>query len=163
MVTISFYNNKGGVAKTTTTVTSASCLAQMGMKVLLVDMDPQGNSSDAAGVFDGSEEAKTVYDLLLLPVSRYSDPRFVDLVKDITKYSATIDCEVLNANILLDSFQDQIASSVNREYRLRKVLEVVKSQYDYCLIDCPPSLSLLTVNALTASDYIVIPDRKSVV
>ena len=157
MIRISFYNNKGGVAKTTTAITTASCLVDMGKKVLLVDMDPQGNCSDAAGVFDGAEDAKTIYELLMLPTSRYSDPGLTQVIKDVARYSTVLGCDVLCSNILLDGFQDQIINSINREYRLRRVLDFVQDSYDYCLIDCPPSLSLLTVNSLTASDYVVIP------
>lgn len=157
MVTVCFYNNKGGVAKTTTAITTASCLVELGKRVLLVDMDPQGNCSDAAGVYDGTEEAKTIYTLLVLSLQNYADPRFTNTVNQIIQYSEELRCDVLPSNILLDGFQDQIASSINREYRLKKVLSVVQDNYDYCLIDCPPSLSLLAVNALTASDYVVIP------
>lgn len=157
MISISFYNNKGGVAKTTTAITTASCLVNIGKKVLLVDMDPQGNCSDAAGVFDGMEDAKTIYDLLMVPTGHQSNPEFIHVIKEVTRYSDTIGCDVLCSNILLDGFQDQIINTINREYRLKRVLTYVQEAYDYCLIDCPPSLSLLTVNALTASDYVVIP------
>lgn len=157
MITISFYNNKGGVAKTTTAITTATCLAQTGKKVLLVDMDPQGNCSDAAGVYNGSEEAQTIFDLLTFSMNQYADPHFKEVVNSVKRYSEVACCDILNSNILLDGFQDQIANSINREYRLKKVLSIFQDRYDYCLIDCPPSLSLLSVNALTASDYIVIP------
>jgi len=157
LVTISFYNNKGGVAKTTSTITTASCLVQMDRKVLLVDMDPQANCSDAAGVYNGSEEAQTIYNLLMLPINQHVTPSFLNEVNKVKHFSEVLKCDVLNSNILLDGFQDQIASSINREYRLKRILSVLQHQYDYCLIDCPPSLSLLSVNALVASKYIVIP------
>jgi chromosome partitioning protein len=155
--TIAFYNNKGGVAKTTTAITVASCLVRMGKKVLLVDMDPQGNCSDAAGVYDGSEEGRTIYHVLTLPVNQYADPRFAEAAHMVIRHSEVLQCDLLPSNILLDGFQDQVANSLNREYRLKKVLSVTQEEYDYCLVDCPPSLSLLTVNALTASDFVVIP------
>lgn len=150
MVIISFYNNKGGVAKTTSVITTASCLVQLGKKVLLVDMDPQANCSDAAGVYDGSEKGATIFDLLThrLPVKE---------VGKVKRFSGELQCDVLRSNILLDGFQDQMANSINREYRLKKIISFLKLDYDYCLIDCPPSLSLLSVNALVASNFVVIP------
>lgn len=156
VITISFYNNKGGVAKTTTAVITASCLArQMGKKVLLVDMDPQANCSDSAGVYDGAEEAKTIYHLMLLSAGKSNVLQ--EEIQKVKCYSKELQCDVLRSNILLDGFQDQMANSINREYRLKKVLSVLQNDYDYCLIDCPPSLSLLTVNALVASNYVIIP------
>jgi chromosome partitioning protein len=150
MVTIAFYNNKGGVAKTTSVITTASCLVRLGKKVLLVDMDPQANCSDAAGVYDGSEKVYTIVDLLnnQLPIQQ---------VEKVKCFSTEFQCDVLRSNILLDGFQDQMANSINREYRLKKVISSLQSDYDYCLIDCPPSLSLLSVNALVASNFVVIP------
>jgi chromosome partitioning protein len=150
MVTISFYNNKGGVAKTTSVITTASCLVGLGKKVLLVDMDPQANCSDAAGVYDGSEDVLTIFDLLNHRLS-------IQEVKKVKRFSAELQCDVLRSNILLDGFQDQMANSINREYRLKKVLSPLQLNYDYCFIDCPPSLSLLSVNALVASNFVVIP------
>lgn len=153
MITISFYNNKGGVAKTTSVITSSSCLAQLGKKVLLVDMDPQANCSDAAGVYNGLEEEKTIFNLLMMGNQHY----IRNEIEKVKRFSSGLNCDVLSSNILLDGFQDQVASSINREYRLKKVLSFVDQDYDYCLIDCPPSLSLLSVNALVASRFIVIP------
>lgn len=153
MVTISFYNNKGGVAKTTSVITTASCLTKLGKKVLLVDMDPQANCSDAAGVYVGSAENQTIFDLLMMG----AQSNHLAEINKAKRVSEELNCEVLGSNILLDGFQDQIASSINREYRLKKVLSFLEKDYDYCLIDCPPSLSLLSVNALVASDFVVIP------
>src|SRR5690348_16127823 len=148
VITISFYNNKGGVAKTTTAITTASCLAMgKGKKVLLVDMDPQASCSDSAGVYNGSEEAKTIYNLMLLSTNRLTDSFLKDEIQEVKRFSENLQCDVLPSNILLDGFQDQVANSINREYRLKKILSAAGG-YDYCLIDCPPSLSLLTVNAL---------------
>ena len=156
VITISFYNNKGGVAKTTSVVTTASCLVQSGKRVLLVDVDPQANCSDAAGVYDGSEDKKTIFDLLMMG-NRYDQLHFRNEINEVKCFSEELHCDVLISNILLDGFQDQIASSINREYRLKKVLALLQQDYDFCLIDCPPSLSLLSVNALVASNFVVIP------
>jgi chromosome partitioning protein len=156
VITISFYNNKGGVAKTTSVITTASCLVQSGKKVLLVDVDPQANCSDGAGVYDGSEDVKTIFDLLMMG-NRYDEPHFRNEINEVKRFSKELNCDVLSSNILLDGFQDQIASSINREYRLKKVLAFLQQDYDFCLIDCPPSLSLLSVNALVASNFVVIP------
>lgn len=156
MITIAFYNNKGGVAKTTSVITTASCLVQFGKRVLLVDVDPQANCSDAAGVYDGSEDVKTIFDLLMIG-NRYDELHFRNEINKVKRFSKELNCDVLSSNILLDGFQDQIANSINREYRLKKVLSFLRQDYDYCLIDCPPSLSLLSVNALVASNFIVIP------
>jgi chromosome partitioning protein len=156
MITISFYNNKGGVAKTTSVITTASCLVELGNRVLVVDIDPQGNCSDAAGVYDGSDNQRTIYDLLMMGNrSGQSDVR--NEVNKVKRFSDLHCCDVIPANILLDGFQDQMASSINREYRLKKLISCLQQDYDYCLVDCPPSLSLLSVNALVASDFVVIP------
>lgn len=158
LVTISFYNNKGGVAKTTSVITTAFCLKQKGKRVLVVDMDPQGNCSDALGVYDGGEQAKTVFSLLTLSAVEYINTNNLnELIEDVIQSSEAFGCSVLPSNILLDGFQDYVANALNREYRLKRVLSVLQDQYDYCLIDCPPSLSLLSVNALSASNFIVIP------
>lgn len=156
MITISFYNNKGGVAKTTSVITTASCLVQLGKRVLLVDVDPQANCSDAAGVYDGSEDVKMILDLLMMG-NRYDELSFRNEINEVKRFSKQLNCDVLCSNILLDAFQDQIANSINREYRLKKALTFLQQDYDYCLIDCPPSLSLLSVNALVASNFVVIP------
>lgn len=156
MITISFYNNKGGVAKTTSVITTASCLVELGKRVLVVDIDPQGNCSDAAGVYDGSESQKTIYDLLML--GNRSNPLDVrNQVSEVKRFSNLHGYDVIPSNILLDGFQDQMASSINREYRFKKIISCLQQDYDYCLVDCPPSLSLLSVNALVASEFVIIP------
>jgi chromosome partitioning protein len=156
MITISFYNNKGGVAKTTSVITTASCLAELGKRVLVVDIDPQGNCSDAAGVYDGSESQRTIFDLLMMG-NRSNQMDIRNGVNKIKRFSDLHRCDVIPSNILLDGFQDQMANSINREYRLKKIISCLQQDYDYCLVDCPPSLSLLSVNALVASDFVIIP------
>jgi ATPases involved in chromosome partitioning len=156
MITISFYNNKGGVAKTTSTVITASCLSELGKRVLVVDIDPQGNCSDTIGVYDDLENQKTIYDLLIMG-NRTNESDLIKEVNKVRRFSEFHCCDVLPSNILLDGFQDQMATAINREYRLKKIISCVQGDYDYCLIDCPPSLSLLSVNALVASDFVIIP------
>lgn len=156
MITISFYNNKGGVAKTTSVITTASCLAELGKRVLVVDIDPQGNCSDAAGVYDGSESQRTIFDLLMMG-NRSNQMNIRNEVNKLKRFSDLHGCDVIPSNILLDGFQDQMANSINREYRLKKIISCLQQDYDYCLVDCPPSLSLLSVNALVASDFVIIP------
>jgi chromosome partitioning protein len=156
MITISFYNNKGGVAKTTSVITTASCLVELGKRVLVVDIDPQGNCSDAAGVYDGSESQRTIFDLLMMG-NRSDQMDIRNEVNKLKRFSDLHGCDVIPSNILLDGFQDQMANSINREYRLKKIISCLQQDYDYCLVDCPPSLSLLSVNALVASDFVIIP------
>ncbi|BAU26389.1 chromosome partitioning protein [Aneurinibacillus soli] len=154
MTIISLYNNKGGVAKTTTAITTASCLVQLGKRVLLLDLDPQANASDAAGI---GEEGNVSLLLELLLTSRGSDPFSMGQVDGLRRPSSIIGCDVIPASPALDQFAEQAAQGTNREFRLQTILAPLRSSYDYILIDCPPSLSLLTMNALAASDYVVIP------
>ncbi|HYZ49722.1 MAG TPA: AAA family ATPase [Nitrososphaeraceae archaeon] len=156
MITISFYNNKGGVAKTTSVITTASCLVELGKRVLVVDIDPQGNCSDAAGVYDGSESQRTIFDLLMMG-NRSNQMDIRNEVNKLKRFSDLHGCDVIPSNILLDGFQDQMANSINREYRLKKIISCLQQDYEYCLVDCPPSLSLLSVNALVASNFVIIP------
>ncbi|WCN37986.1 ParA family protein [Aneurinibacillus uraniidurans] len=154
MTTISLYNNKGGVAKTTTAITTASCLVQRGERVLLIDLDPQANASDAAGI-EVEEDASLLLELLL--ASSGSTPLSLGQVETLLCPSPVIGCDVIPASPALDQFAEQAAQGTNLEFRLQTILAPLRSSYDYILIDCPPSLSLLTMNALAASDYVVIP------
>ena len=153
MCVISLYNNKGGVAKTTTAITTASCLVQRGKRVLLIDLDPQANASDAAGF---QQEADSLFLNILLDSS---DTRsaFFEQVAVLCQTSPIIGCDIIPASPALDQFSERVAHQTDREFRLKSILKHLRQSYDYILIDCPPSLSLLTINALTASDYIVIP------
>ena len=144
METISVANNKGGVAKTTTSVNLSACLAGMGEKVLLVDLDPQANATSGVGV-DARNRA-TIYDAII---------GGKDITRIITK-TETDNLDIVPSSILLSSAGIELVSLMGRETRLRDSLSVVKG-YDYIFIDTPPSLGLLTVNALTASDSLIIP------
>lgn len=139
-------NQKGGVGKTTTCINLAASLAAIRKRVLLVDMDPQGNATTGSGVDKHSLEY-SVYDVLM---------NACNLVDEI-HFSEHGGYQLLPANRDLTAAEVELLTAERRENRLREVLEKVKESYDFILIDCPPSLSMLTVNALTAADGVIIP------
>lgn len=146
-------NQKGGVGKTTTSVNLAASLAHAGGRVLLVDLDPQGNATMGCGV-DKHDLEETVCDALL--------DTSVDAASIVVRPDADPDLpsaafDVLPANSDLVAAEVGLLSEDGREYRLRKVLESLAPSYDWILVDCPPSLSILTVNALTAAHGVIIP------
>jgi len=144
---ISLANQKGGVGKTTTTINLGAAMAEIGQRVLLVDFDPQGAATVGVG-FNPNELQETIYNVLL---DRAVDPRSAVLK------SPKAGIDVLPANIDLAAAEVVLVSEVAREQALMRALDPILADYDYVLIDCPPSLGLLTVNALTASDGVIIP------
>lgn len=146
-VVISMCNQKGGVGKTTTTINLGAALVETGRRVLLVDFDPQGSLSVGLGVNPHTLE-RSIYNLLLtreLTIDQVIRPTTVEGL------------DILPSNIDLSAAEVQLVSEVAREQTLMRVLNKIKSRYDVILIDCAPSLGLLTINALTASDYVIMP------
>ena len=142
---ISVANQKGGVGKTTTTVNLGTILAKKGKKVLLIDADPQGNASSGLGV--EKEVESSTYDILVNE-TEMSEAVQTTIIKNLY---------VCPSNMSLAGAEVELVSMMSREQRLKEKLEPVKDIFDYILIDCPPSLGLITLNAFTASDSVLIP------
>lgn len=143
---ISIANQKGGVGKTTTSVNLGACLAFIGKRVLLVDIDPQGNATSGVGI-EKAEVNQCIYDVL---------------VDDVEANMAIVPTSIENlyaipATIQLAGAEIELVSTMSREIRLKRALDKIKDSFDYIIIDTPPSLGLLTLNALTASDSVLIP------
>ncbi|NCN10466.1 MAG: ParA family protein [Leptospira sp.] len=142
---ISISNQKGGVGKTTTAINLASCLCELGKKVLIVDLDPQGNSGSGLGI-SIHEIEKTTYEILLADVS----------ARECILKTGIDNLHIIPSNINLSGSEVDLLEVDKREYRLKDALNDVRSEYDFLLIDCPPSLGILTINALSASDSVMI-------
>ena len=142
---ISVANQKGGVGKTTTAVNLSALLAKKGKKVLLIDTDPQGNATSGVGV--DKTVSFSVYDVLVDDVE----------IENTLQLTEMKNLEVCPSNINVAGAEVQLVSKENREYKLKEKIEKIKNDYDYVIIDCPPSLGLVTLNAFTASDSVLIP------
>lgn len=139
-------NQKGGVGKTTTSVNLGAGLASLGKRVLLVDIDPQGNTTSGVGI-NKADVANCIYDVI---------------INEVPPQEAIVETQIeglhiIPATIQLAGAEIELVSTISREVRLKKSLAMVKKNYDYILIDCPPSLGMLTINSLTASDSVIIP------
>ncbi|MCZ8237065.1 MAG: AAA family ATPase [Leptospiraceae bacterium] len=142
---ISISNQKGGVGKTTTAINLASCLCEIGKKVLIVDLDPQGNSGSGLGI-SIHEIEKTTYEILLADVTS----------RECIIKTGIDNLHIIPSNINLSGSEVDLLEVDKREYRLKDAMNDIRSDYDFVLIDCPPSLGILTINALCASDSVMI-------
>lgn len=143
--TIAVVNQKGGVGKSTTAINLATCLAEEGKKVLLVDLDPQGNTTSGMG-YSKHEIQWTVYDVMLRGIARKE-----------AVLPTQFGLDLLPANLDLAGAEVELVSLMSRESKLKRSLEGVSKDYDFVLVDCPPSLGLLTINALTFAGSVIIP------
>ena len=144
---IAIFNQKGGVGKTTTNINLAACLAKKGKKILVLDIDPQGNTTSGLGI-EKKALKKSSYDLMIEDDIN---------AKDVILKTGVDNLDIIPANVSLSGAEVELAIIRGREKRLKKALNQVKEKYDFIFIDCPPSLGLLTINSLTAVDSVLIP------
>ena len=144
--TIAIANQKGGVGKTTTAINLSACIAELGKKVLAIDLDPQGNMTSGLGI-DKSEQENTVYELMLGECT----------VKECIIKTDFENLDLMPSNVNLAGAEIEIIDLKEREKILKNEVDYVKNDYDYIIIDCPPALSMLTVNAMTTADSVLVP------
>ncbi len=143
---ISFANQKGGVGKTTSAVNIAASLGVLGYKVLLIDLDPQGNATSGVGIMKKGLKA-TAFEMLTTDIS----------TKEVIQTTRFDNLSVIPTHTTLARAEYELGDTENGEYIMKNKLDAVRGDYDYIIIDCPPSLGMLTVNAMTASDGVIIP------
>ena len=144
--TIAVANQKGGVGKTTTTVNLSAALGAKGQRVLVVDTDPQGNTTSGFGV-DKNNIENTIYELMLDEIT--TDQCIIKNIVD--------NVDIIPANVNLAAVEVELMDKENREYIVKNAIDWVKDQYDFIMVDCPPSLSTLTINSMTAADTVLVP------
>ncbi len=143
--TIAIANQKGGVGKTTTAINLSACLAESGQKVLVIDMDPQGNTTSGLGEDKSGDH--TVYEILLGE----------EKIEDCICHTQVENLDLVPSNVNLSGAEIELIGIPDKEYLLQKQVQTVSDRYDFILIDCPPALSMLTVNALTTADSVLVP------
>lgn len=143
---IAIANQKGGVGKTTTAINISACLAEKGQKVLAIDMDPQGNMTSGLGV-DKDEAEKTIYDMIIGQAG----------IEEVIQKDVMENLDILPTNIDLSAAEIELIGVENKEFIVQKEVHKIKDRYDFVVIDCPPSLSMLTINAMTTADSVLVP------
>jgi len=143
---IAVANQKGGVGKTTTAINLSACLAEAGKQTLIIDADPQGNSTSGLGLEKNSVE-NTIYEILLEESN----------IKEVIQPTCVEKLNIIPSNINLSGAEIELIGKEKREYILKESIDTIKDEYDFIIIDCPPSLNLITINALTASDTVLVP------
>ena len=143
---IAIANQKGGVGKTTTAINLSACLAEKGQRVLVIDIDPQGNTTSGLGIAKDNVD-NTIYEVMLQEID-ISDAICKDIFENL---------DIIPSNVNLAGAEIDLIDIENREYILKNAINTVRNNYDYVILDCPPSLSMLTVNAMTAADTVLVP------